>query len=409
MLLNVYDEYKHMMDLQHLKLGILGGGQLGKMLTVAAHKWDITTIIMDPSSRCPASKVSRCFEQGDFTDFQTVYEFGKKVDILTIEIEKVNIEALLKLEEEGLVIHPAPSALLKIRDKAVQRTFLHESGIPGPGFHIVHDKEELKNLIANNQVNIPFVQKAATGGYDGRGVRIIKNEYDLDDLLDGKALAEDLVDIEKEISVIAARGLNGEVTCFPPVEMVFRKEANLLDYLMSPASITRDQEMQALQLARKTIERFNMHGLLAVEMFLTKSGEILVNEVAPRPHNSGHHTIEASATSQYEQHLRAILGLSLGPVYQSQFALMANLLGENDANGKTHYLGLSECISEEGIHMHVYGKKKVSPYRKMGHVTILATTLGEATDKLRFVRETLKITSKENLKNNTDLKTSVTK
>lgn len=408
MLLHAYDEYEYLMDLQHLKLGILGGGQLGKMLTVAAHKWDVTTIIMDPSNKCPASKVSRCFEQGDFTDFQTVYEFGKKVDILTIEIEKVNIEALLKLEQEGLVIHPGPSALLKIRDKGVQRTYLHESGIPGPGFQLVTGKEELKNLVANNRLNIPFVQKAATGGYDGRGVKIVKNENDLNDLLEGKALVEELVDIDKEISVIAARGLNGEVTCFPPVEMVFKKEANLLDYLMSPASITRDQEMRALQLARKTIEKFNMHGLLAVEMFLTKSGKILVNEVAPRPHNSGHHTIEASATSQYEQHLRAILGLSLGPVSQSQFALMANLLGEKDASGKTHYLGLSECISEEGIHIHVYGKKRVSPYRKMGHVTILATTLKEAADKLQFVRETLKITSKEKLQEYTDIKTSAT-
>lgn len=395
------------MDLQHLKLGILGGGQLGKMLTVAAHKWDITTIIMDPNSRCPASKVSRCFEQGDFSDYDTVYQFGKKVDLLTIEIEKVNVEALVQLEKEGLIIHPGPAALMKIRDKGVQRVFLNDSGIPGPAFQLVKSREGLKKQLKEGKIKIPFVQKVTTGGYDGRGVHIVNSTSDLKGLLSGPSLVEELVDIEKEISVIAARGINGNITCFPPVEMVFKKEANLLDYLMSPSSITRDQEMQALQLARKTIEKFNIYGLLAVEMFLTREGRLLVNEVAPRPHNSGHHTIEASATSQYEQHLRAILGLSLGPVYQSQFALMANLLGEPDANGRTHYEGLSECLSEEGIHIHVYGKKKVSPYRKMGHVTILATTLQEARDKLNFVRSHFRITSKENLKENPDVSTSV--
>jgi 5-(carboxyamino)imidazole ribonucleotide synthase len=386
------------MDLQHIRLGVLGGGQLGKMLAIAAHKWDVTTIIMDPNRNCPASKVTRWFEEGDFTDYDTVYNFGKKVDLLTIEIEKVNAEALLKLEKEGLTIHPSPKALMKIRDKGVQRTFLDESGIPGPVYRIVQHKDELIQLVEKGKIQLPFVQKITTGGYDGRGVHIVHTQNDLDDLLDGVSLVEEKIEINKEIAVIATRGINGEITCFQPVEMVFKEEANLLDYLMSPAAITQEQEMEAIRIAQNTIGAFDIYGLLAVEMFLTKDNRILVNEVAPRPHNSGHHTIEASVTSQYEQHLRAILGVSLGRVKQPQFALMANLLGEPEARGTTHYSGFIECVSKDGIHIHVYGKTQVSPYRKMGHVTIISSTLKEGLEKLKFVREHLKIIAKETLK-----------
>ena len=385
--------FENFMDIQHLRLGILGGGQLGKMLALAAHKWDITTTILDPDKQCPASNVCTNFVHGDFTDYDTVYKFGKTTDILTIEIEKVNVEALLKLEEEGLVVHPSPHAIKIIGDKGDQRVFLDEAGIPGPEYQIADSKEHILELVQKNKIKIPFVQKLRTGGYDGRGVFIVRSEDDLDELLEGPSLIEELVDIEKELAVVAARGDNDEIKCFAPVEMVFKREANLLDYLMSPASLTQGQEIRATQIAIETIKKFKMQGLLAVELFLTRNNKILVNEVAPRPHNSGHHTIEANATSQYEQLLRSILGIPLGNTEQDGIGLMANLLGEPQANGKPNYQGLQQCLSQQGINIHIYGKRKVTPYRKMGHVTITAPALSEAKEKLKYVRENLRIVS----------------
>jgi len=372
---------------------VIAGGQLGKMLIQEASKWDITTYVLDPDEGCSARGVASVYVKGDFRDFNNVYHFGKQVDILTYELENINIEALQKLKSEGLTILPDPDTLQLIQDKGLQKEFYAEHDLPTSPFHCYENEKEIQEAITNGDLTYPFVQKLRKGGYDGQGVSLIKSSDDR--LLAGASMCEKMVDIDKEIAVIAARNSAGDVRCFPAVEMTFNETTNLVEDLFCPANITQEQSQQAEALAVKIIERFEMVGLLAVEFFIDKEGQVIINEVAPRPHNSGHHTIDAIVTSQLMQLLRAILGLPLGSTEILKNAVMLNLLGEPGYEGPVYYEGFSECMAIEGVKIHLYGKKQTRPSRKMGHVTILSDTIEDAMAKAEEVKLKLKVKSWE--------------
>lgn len=375
------------------KLGILGGGQLGKMLSIAAGPWHYPIHMLDESSTFPAGPYSMGFTEGSFKDYEAVLAFGRQMDVVSIEIEHVNTAALEQLEKEGIKVHPAPRALSIIKDKGLQKQFYTQHNIPTSSYQLFDSEEDLREAIAGGQLSFPFVQKSRTAGYDGKGVALLKSEADLEKILPGACLIEELVAIEKELSVIAARNERGEIATFPLVEMEFNEEANLVEFLLCPARVSDAVAQEADALARKVIEAFNVCGLLAVELFWTKSGEILVNEVAPRPHNSGHHTIESCLTSQFQQHLRAVLDLPLGNTASTSPAVMLNLLGEPGHTGPAQYQGFEDCLAIEGVFIHLYGKEITKPFRKMGHITILGASAEEAIGKAMRVKELLKVIS----------------
>lgn len=378
------------------KIGVLGGGQLGKMLALAAGNWHLPMYFLDESKDFPAGLFATDFTEGSFKDYDAVYNFGKTVDILTIEIEHVNTDALLQLEKEGIIIHPKPSALNIIKDKGLQKQFYVERQLPTSSFQLFDNENDLIQAIDNHLIKFPFVQKSRTSGYDGRGVSILRSKEDLaTKLLPGACLVEPLVDIQKELAVIVARNESGEMVAFPTVEMDFNAEANLVEFLVCPAQIDSDMEQAAEDLAKSVIEAFDICGLLAVELFLTKDNRLLINEVAPRPHNSGHHTINSCYTSQFEQHLRGILNLPLGSPKLKSPSVMVNLLGEPGYVGKVLYKGLQECLAMEGVNIHLYGKATTKPFRKMGHVTVLGETVEAAKTKAREVQQMLKVCSIE--------------
>lgn len=375
----------------HLKLGIITGGQLGKMIIQEASKWDITTYVLDPDAHCPARSVASACIQGDRFDFDDVYRFGKQVDILTFEIESINVEALHRLKSEGLKIVPDPSILELIQDKGLQKDFYRQHNVPTAPYQLYADKAEILAAISTNQLTFPFVQKLRKGGYDGRGVAVINGPDELKNLLDGAAVVEEKVDIDKEIAVIAARNERGEIRCFPAVEMVFDHVANLVEKIVCPSGIDAEQTRRAEEIASRLIETLQMAGLLAVEFFIDKQGDILVNETAPRTHNSGHHTIESVITSQFEQHLRAILNLPLGSTHLKMPTVMINLLGEAGYNGPVKYEGLTESMAIEGVKIHIYGKKVTRPSRKMGHVTIVSKNMADALAKADQVKKLIRV------------------
>ena len=376
------------------KIGILGGGQLGKMLCLAASDWDFKTYILDASPEYPAGQVCTGFTTGDFNNYDDVLAFGRDKDILTIEIEHVNTDALRELENLGTTVHPAPRALDIIKDKGLQKEFYRENGIPTARYELFDDEKQLKKAIRSGKWSLPLVQKSRTAGYDGRGVAILRTAEDLEQkMLPGPCLAEELAPIQTEIAVVAARNAAGDVSVFPPVEMDFHPEANLVEFLLCPARISPLVAAEAEALAEKVIRTFDVCGLLAVEMFLTKDGRLLVNEVAPRPHNSGHHTIDSAPTSQFQQHLRAICNLPLGATVQLSPAVMLNLLGEPGHKGPVRYEGVEQCLALDGVHIHLYGKALTSPFRKMGHATVTGETAEKAIEKAQFVKNTLKIVS----------------
>lgn len=377
----------------NLKLGIIAGGQLGKMLIQEASKWDIISYVMDADENCPAASIATHYIKGSNTDFESVYNFGKKVDVLTFEIENVNIDALKKLKSEGHKIIPDPDILELIQDKGLQKEFYYKNGIPTADFKLFKTKEDIESGINNDKIKFPFVQKLRKGGYDGRGVAVINNKDELKNLLQGSSVIEDKVKIEKEISVIVARNKKGEIKTFPVVEMLFDPKANLVDKLICPSSISIEQSEKAKAYASDIIELLNMEGLLAIEFFIDSNGDIIVNEMAPRPHNSGHHTIESIITSQFEQHLRAIQNLPLGSTRLKLPSVMLNILGSENYEGNVIYEGLTESMAIEGVKIHLYGKKITRPYRKMGHITILASSLECALKKAEKVKELIKVKS----------------
>ena len=375
------------------KIGILGGGQLGKMLIQAASAWDIDIYVLDPTDDCPASKLATKFVKGDFKDYESVYNFGKLVDLITIEIEHVNTDALLRLKEEGTTIYPDPQTLKIIQDKGKQKNFFKDNNLKSASYKIYEDQEAILSDIENSKLNLPFVQKVCRFGYDGRGVQLVNSKKDLDNLLKGQSIVEDLVDIGKELSVIVCRNKFGEIKTYDPFEMEFNKNANIVEYLISPARIEKNSRQIAIDLAENTIKAFELVGILAVEMFLDKDHNILINEVAPRPHNSGHHTIETALTSQYEQHIRAIMGLPLGSTDLMINSVMVNILGEDGFSGNVVYEGLDKCIKLDGVKVHIYGKKQTKPFRKMGHVTIIDKNIDNALKKADIVKHTLRAVS----------------
>jgi 5-(carboxyamino)imidazole ribonucleotide synthase len=372
-----------------LKLGLLGGGQLGRMLIQKAIDYNITTCVLDGDENAPCKTICDEFTHGKFADFDTVYSFGCDIDLLTIEIEHVNAEALEKLELEGKKVFPQPRVIKLVQDKGAQKIFYRTNTIPTAEFHLIENKADLKKYVDF----LPFVQKLRTGGYDGRGVQVMLSERDFEKGFNEPSVLEKFVDFEKEIAVIVARNEDGEMKSFPVVEMDFNPEANLVEFLFSPANISDEAQEKAKQIAEKIASDSRVVGVLAVEMFVKKNDEMIVNEIAPRPHNSGHHTIEANITSQYEQHLRAILNLPLGSTEIIKPAVMVNLLGEKDYSGHAVYEGLEKIIAIDGVHVHLYGKKLTRPFRKMGHVTCLADSLEEAMIKAKFVKETLRVIS----------------
>ena len=374
-------------------IGILGGGQLGKMLLNTTRQWDINTHVLDPSPEAPARIACNLFVQGDLMDYQTVMEFGKNVDVLTIEIENVNSEALIDLEKQGVQVYPQGRVLKIIQNKYRQKEFYKKNRIPTSGFEFFESKEALKDAVARGFVSFPFVWKSESMGYDGYGVKMIRSNQDLETISEGGCLAEDLVTIHKEIGVIVCRRPSGETVSYPSVEMEFHPTANQVEYVLSPARISNQIEKKAQEIARQVSEAFQHVGLLAVELFVTKEGDVWVNEVAPRPHNSGHFSIEASYTSQFEQHIRALLDLPLGSTQNKVSGVMVNLVGSENHQGPVRYKNIEHIMAIEGVNPHIYGKKETKPFRKMGHITIVNESLEIARQIAEQVKETIEVIS----------------
>ncbi|WP_298394201.1 5-(carboxyamino)imidazole ribonucleotide synthase [Flavobacterium sp.] len=375
------------------KLGILGGGQLGKMLLTETRKFDIQTLVLEPSEEAPARYSCNAFYKGSLMDYDTVYQFGKMVNLLTIEIENVNLDALDVLESEGLPIFPSPKTLRLIQNKGRQKDFYVENNIPTSPHQRFVDLNDLKKSLEKDELEFPFVWKCAQFGYDGNGVKIVRSTIDLVNLPEVECIAEQMVPFKNELAVIVARSVSGEVKTYPVVEMEFHPEANQVEYVICPARIDEKVAQKATEVALKVSEVFNHVGLLAVEMFQTEDDEILVNEVAPRPHNSGHYSIEASYTSQFENHLRAILNLPLGTTDSKVAGIMVNLVGEEGFSGQVIYENIEKIMAIDGVTPHIYGKRETRPFRKMGHVTIVNENMVEARKVAEEVKNSIRVIS----------------
>jgi len=376
------------------KLGILGGGQLGKMMLYDTRKFDIQTYVMDPNPEAPSKIACNHFETGDLMDYDRVMEFGKQVDVLTFEIESVNVKALEDLEASGVKVYPSAATLKKIQNKSVQKEFYKANQIPTADFMTYPSLDALKKEVFEDKLKFPFVWKSSTGGYDGKGVSVIKSKKNLEALPNGECLAEELVDFKTEIAVIVARNVSGNIKTYPVVEMEFHPEANQVEYVFCPARIEPSIAEKARNLAQMVSNSFEHVGLLAIEMFLTQDDDIIVNEVAPRPHNSGHFSIEGSYTNQFEQHLRAILDLPLGETSSKTNSVMVNLVGDENHAGDVVYHGIQTIMDMPGVTPHIYGKKQTRPFRKMGHVNIIHTDIKEARKIAEHVKSTIKVISK---------------
>ncbi len=375
------------------KLGILGGGQLGKMLLAETRKFDIQTYVLDPSKDAPCQFGAHYFEIGNLLDFDTVYNFGSKVDVLTIEIENVNLDALDKLEAGGKKVYPSPKTLRNIQSKITQKKLYLQNQISTANAKTFDSKKDLIIEASQGNLLFPCVWKQDRFGYDGYGVKIIKSENDLVDLPETPCLIEEMIPFKNELAVIVARSVSGEVKTYPVVEMEFHPEANQVEYVICPARIDKKVAQKAQEIALKVSESFNHVGLLAVEMFQTENDEILVNEVAPRPHNSGHYSIEASYTSQFENHLRAILDLPLGNTASKVAGIMVNLVGEDGFSGPVVYENIEKIMAIDGVTPHIYGKRQTRPFRKMGHVTIVNEDMVEARKVAEEVKNSIRVIS----------------
>jgi 5-(carboxyamino)imidazole ribonucleotide synthase len=375
------------------KLGILGGGQLGKMLLYDAKRYDLHTKVMDSNKYAPCNKIADDFIIGDITDYDDVINFGNSVDLITVEIENVNTDALEFLEKSGKKVYPSPKNLRIIQNKSDQKKFYSKNNLPTSRFKNYLNIEELKRNFLHDNFEFPFVWKSSRFGYDGKGVKIIKNIEDLDFSYDHQCLIEEKVSIKKELSVIVSRNTDGQIKCFPVVEMEFNEKSNLVEYVMCPANISKQTEEKAIIIASEIAKKFEMVGLLAVELFVTNEDEILINEVAPRPHNSGHHTIECCITSQFDQHIRSILNLPLGETSILIPGIMVNLVGENMEEGNVNYKNINDIFDIPGVYIHIYGKKKSRLNRKMGHITIVNKDINKAIEIGKSIKSKIKVTS----------------
>ena len=388
-------EYKTIIQMknihsQNFKIGILGGGQLGRMTLLEGYNLNLQIDILDPSLKAPCKNLANEFVVGDFKNYEDVYAFGKDKDVVSIEFEDVNSDALAQLEKEGVKVFPQPHILKIIQDKGLQKQFYTDHNLPTSKFQFINNKEE----IANSNLNFPVFQKLRTSGYDGYGVQRIDSKEELSKAFDKPSIIEEGVDLDKELSVIIARNEKGEIKYFPLVELEFNPKANMVEFLFSPANVSDAVAEKAYSLATTLIKELQMVGLLAVELFLNKKGEVLINEIAPRAHNSGHQSIEGNYTSQFAQHLRAILNLPLGDTDIKVPSVMLNLLGEENANGTAHYEGFEAILEQKGVYPHLYGKEQVKPFRKMGHITILDDDLDKAKVKAKYIKTIVKVTSK---------------
>ena len=383
---------QHKNRLDH-KIGILGGGQLGKMLAIEAANWHLPIYILDQDHQFPAVPYAPFFQAGDFKNFDDVVQFGKKVDILTIEIEQINVDALFYLEKEGVKVYPKPSTVQVIQDKGLQKMFYKERDIPTAEFQLFNDEKEIKEALNNKQITFPFVQKSRKDGYDGKGVVVVSNENDLINLLDCPSIIEERINIKTEISIIVARSASGELLHYEPVEQHFNQAANLVSYLICPAELDKSTLSKMNEIASLIAIDLDLVGLLAIEFFLDTNNDIFVNEVAPRPHNSGHHTQNSCETSQFEQHLRAILDLPLGSTRQHSIGAMVNIIGEPGYAGKTNYIGIEECLKIDGVHLHLYGKLETRPFRKMGHINIADKDRKKVLENIEKIKSTLRVIS----------------
>jgi 5-(carboxyamino)imidazole ribonucleotide synthase len=372
-----------------LKLGILGGGQLGRMLIQKAVDYNIQTFVMDPDADAPCRGLCNEFTHGNFRSFDEVMRFGSSMDVITVEIEHVNVDALDELQRQGKKVYPQPAVLRVVQDKGLQKEFYRINRIPTAEFRLAERRDDLEKLTGF----LPVMQKLRKSGYDGRGVKPIRSVQEIAGAFDEPSVLEKFVDFEKELSVIVSRNASGQVSHYPVVELAFNAEANLVEFLFSPASVSVSIADKAIAVAVRVIESLQMVGLLAVEMFLTKEGEILVNEIAPRPHNSGHQTIEGNVTSQFDQHLRAILDLPPGDTSITLPSVMVNLLGEKNENGEAAYEGFSEVLAISGAHVHLYGKKFTKAFRKMGHVTVTDASMDAAIEKANRIKTLLRVIS----------------
>ncbi|MRI02364.1 5-(carboxyamino)imidazole ribonucleotide synthase [Kriegella sp. EG-1] len=375
-------------------LGILGGGQLGKMMLYETRKWDIKTIVMEASEEAPCKIACDRFVKGNLLNFDDVYNFGQDVDVLTIEIENVNVDALEKLESEGKKVYPPTKALRIIQNKAKQKLFYIDNNIPTADFQRFAYKSEIEDSIENEALQLPFIWKAAQFGYDGQGVKVIRKIEDLDNLPSGECIAEKMINFKNELAVIVSRSASGEIKTYPVVEMEFHPEANQVEYVICPARISDEVAKKAQEIALNVSQKIQQVGLLAVEMFQTQDDKILVNEVAPRPHNSGHYSIEASYTNQFEQHIRAILDLPLGNTASKVAGIMVNLVGAEGYSGDVVYENIDTILKMDGVTPHIYGKKQTRPFRKMGHVTIVNENIEKARAIAQEVKECIKVISK---------------
>ena len=378
------------MNPKNHKIGIIGGGQLGKMLIMEAKQMDFNVITLDPTPGSPGGSMADEQIIGDFYDREKIIELVKKCDVTTIEIEHIDTEVLTELEKEGHKIYPSPSILEIIKDKSLQKEMMVGNNIPTSRWEMISDLRE-----TGKKLGFPFIQKSCRGGYDGRGVFLIRNEEDFENALKGESFGEKYIDFKKELAVLVARGIDGKLKCFPLVEMVFDEGANICDTVIAPARIDSNTADKARNMAIKCIEVLGGVGVFAVEMFLTEDDEILVNEIAPRVHNSGHFTIEACMTSQFQQHVRAICGLPLGETEAMIPSVVVNILGEEDEKGTPYYEGFKEALEIPGVNIHIYGKDIVKPYRKMGHVTISDRDIEKAISKSKKVKRILKAIAKE--------------
>ncbi len=376
------------MEFNTTKLGILGGGQLGRMFIQSAISYGTPIAILDPNPHCPAANLCDSFTQGSFQDYDAVFEFGSGLDVLTIEIENVNTEALYQLEREGVKVFPQPRVIELIKDKGIQKQFYVDNAIPTSEFVLCDSLEEV-----SQKASFPIVQKMRKGGYDGKGVQILSSPSDLEEAFDVPSLLEKKVDFVKEISVIVARNEAGEIRSYPTCEQEFNPEANLVEFLFSPAKISPETEKSAQEIAHTIIQKLGMVGILAVEFFVLEDGSVLVNEMAPRTHNSGHHTMECNYTSQFEQHYRAVMNFPLGSTAITTPGVMINLLGDKNHVGTPVYQGMEKVMAQEGVYVHLYGKTETKPFRKMGHITVVDSELDRAIEQAREVAQEVKVVS----------------
>jgi 5-(carboxyamino)imidazole ribonucleotide synthase len=376
------------------KLGILGGGQLGKMLLQVTSRLSIKTNILDPSKDSPCKNLCNEFEIGNLMDFDSVYQFGKKCDLVTFEIEHVNIEALEKLESEGTKVYPSSKTLKIIQNKNLQKQFFIDNNIPTSDFWYFKSPKDFKNSFHKNQISFPCVWKKTKFGYDGYGVKIIKSIKQIDNLPNEEFIIEEFIPFEKELATTIVRNNSGDIQIFPLVQMDFNKESNQVEYVVCPAQVNREIKDLANALAMKVSKSFKHVGLLAIEMFLTKDNKILINEVAPRPHNSAHYSIEACENSQFQQHINSILNLKLGSCKSNSNAIMVNLVGEKGYSGPVIYQGIEKAMEQSNVSVHIYGKSNTKPNRKMGHVTVTDENLKNGLKKAKSIKNLIKVKTK---------------